>query len=177
MREACRFSSLVSLSLSLCLCSVFLSPPLRLSVFVVGSDKTRRKQSDAPLISPRSSLGGSGWDGGCDRKRRSEIKSPPPTPHLPAAPPSLSMAAWPPLIMHSLSIDGGTYSVAQCQATVQLLRCNCCVETLSCSISSLAPPLPLSLSLARLTPPSPTPPPPHLHSLASRRTVIGGDSG
>lgn len=49
-------------------------------------------------------------------------------------PPSLSMtvSVSPPLIMHSLSIDSGTYSVAECQATIQLYYCNWCVETLSC---------------------------------------------
>lgn len=53
-------------------------------------------------------------------------------------PPSLSMtvSASPPLIMRSLSIDRATYSVAECQATIQLYYCNWCVETLSCSMST-----------------------------------------
>lgn len=148
MREACHFSSLVFSPSVVFLSFLFFPfPPRRLSVFAGDLRKHGVNKAAALLISPRTSLGG----------RRSEFKMPPPHPHLTATttPPSLSMAAWPPLIMHSLSIDGGTYSVAQCQATIQLRRCNCCVETLSCSISSLARSLRLSLSLARLTRPPP----------------------
>lgn len=49
---------------------------------------------------------------------------------------SMTVSVSPPLIMHSLSIDSATYSVAGCQATIQLYYCNWCVETLPCSMST-----------------------------------------